>query len=433
LDSGNILLFYSIFIIVLSSINIRFRINRGLILTAVSGFHFTLLLFFGLGPLFYAIYGLRFERVSSKLVVAGIDSVYPYFLFGITIISIIEFRNRSKKSYFNLSLMRYLKSNFNLNIFNIFILVISLLAIFLPEGNFAASGVGTIFPVISNFLLPVCILITFNMNFKDRLSVVIFIVLLVTVGYQSFTSAWRSQLIMFFGSILIGLTLRGRVNFYLVGVVSLLIVFIILPFQQTKKLSTQTDFDTNAAFVNSLDVSFGDRLLVTSSFFAERINYAREMGYVQNAISSGTYSLRYGQSYYEIFYQLVPRILWEDKPSYNQFTGREIPRIIGLVSKNDANTSWGVNCFAEYIYNFPYQTLPLYIILLYLSLNYLDSITTKIKLQPQYIWLLQTTLFFLALNLVSVLFSSTYFLWTFLVIVGLNAFTTSDSNKVRVN
>lgn len=419
--------------IVLSSINIRFRINRGLILTAVSGFHFTLLLFFGLGPLFYAIYGLRFERVSSKLVIAGIDTVYPYFLFGIAIISIIEFRNRYKKSDFNLSLMRYLKSNVNLNLFNMFILAISLLAILLPKGEVAASGAGTIFPVVANFLLPVCILITFNMNVRDRLSVAIFIVLLATVGYQSFTSAWRSQLIMFFGSILIGLTLRGRVNFYVVGVISLLIVFIVLPFQQTKKLSTQTDFDTNAAFVNSLDVSYGDRLLVTTSFFAERINYAREIGYVQNAISQGKYSLRNGESYYEIFYQLVPRILWAEKPSYNQFTGREIPRIIGLVSKNDANTSWGVNCFAEYIYNFPYQTLPLFILLLYFILSYLDSITTKIKLQPQYIWLLQTTLFFLSLNLVSVIFSSTYFLWTFLVIIILNALTTLSNHKVSVN
>lgn len=424
---------YSILMIVLSSINIRFRINRGLILTAVTGFHFTLLLFFGIGPLFYSIYGLRFERISSNQIIAGIDTIYPYFLFGIIIISIIEFRNRFRKSDFNLFLMRYLKSNVNLNVFNIFILAIALLAIILPGEDFAASGVGTIFPVVSNFLLPVCILITFNLNIKDRISVIIFIILLLTVGYQAFTSAWRSQLIMFFGSILIGLTLRGRVNFYVVGVVSLLIVFIVLPFQQTKKLSTQTDFDTNTAFINSLDVSYVDRLLVTSSFFAERINYAREMGYVQNAISRGTYSLRHGESYFEIFYQLIPRILWEEKPSYNKFTGREIPRIIGLVSKSDANTSWGVNCFAEYIYNFPYQTLPLFIILLYLSLNYLDSITTKIKLQPQYIWLLQTTLFFLALNLVSVIFSSTYFLWTFLVIIILNALTTPHSNKVQVN
>jgi hypothetical protein len=233
---------------------------------------------------------------------------------------------------------------------------------------------------------------------------------------------------MFFGSLLIGLSLRGKVNFYIVGVLSLLVVFIILPFQQSKKLSTETDFNTNTAFVNSLDVSYGDRLLVTSAFFAERINYAREIGYVQNAIKKGNFAYRYGESYYEIIYQLIPRIFWTDKPSYNTFTGREVPRIIGLVSRSDTSTSWGVNCFAEFIYNYPYEALPVFVILLYFLLNYFDTITTRIRLTPQYTWLLQTTLFFLSLNLVSVIFSSTYFLWTFLIVIILNSLSTLNND-----
>lgn len=48
-------------------------------------------------------------------------------------------------------------------------------------------------------------------------------------------------------------------------------------------------------------------------FFAERINYGRELAYAQNGINKRYLEYRYGMSYVEIFLQLIPRVVWARK------------------------------------------------------------------------------------------------------------------------
>lgn len=416
----------SLLIAVLSIINIRFRVLRRKLLTAVTGLHFTFLLFFGLGSFFYAWFGVITERENEFIINRAINKVIPYLLLAYSILSVYEFTQRKKVSNFNQFLLAALKKNVNLNHFNLFVFSLSFVAMVFPSGDIASSGVGTIFPVFVNFLFPITILIVYNLKKRDAFSIVLFVVLFLLVGYTVFTSAWRSQLIMFLGCLLIGWNLKGSVNYYIVGIAFFLVIFILLPFQQIKKSNTQLDFDTGVAFEQSLDYSYTDRLAIGASFFAERINYSREIGYVQNAIDKNYMQYRWGETYKEVFYQLIPRVFWDNKPVYNSFTGREIPRKVGLVSKYDMNTSWAVNSFAEFIYNFPYQYLPVFVILFFFFLNYLDSLCMRLRLKPQFAWLLQTTLFFLSLNLVTVVFSSTYFLWSFVIIIVLNSLSTID-------
>jgi hypothetical protein len=414
LNLNSLLLILCFFILLLSLNNIKIRTKRKLFLTSITGLHITILVFFAVGPFFYSLFGLV-EREPSIFIFISMNKVYPYLFFGYFIISIIEYRNRNKISNEDISLIQIF-NNVNLNKFNFTIVSLTLFSIFFPSDEITSSGLGTIFPVLSNFLLPITILIVFNLKKNDSASVFIFIVTILIAGYNAFLSSWRSQLFLFLGSLLIGWNLKSKINQKLLIFFCICIFLILLPFQQAKKLNVEREFDTIEEFTNSLNYSLSERIEIGSSFFSERINYGRELGYVQNALDQNRLELRNGETYKEIFYQLIPRFLWPYKPSYNQFTGREIPRKIGLVGFSDENTSWAVNSFAEYIYNFSYETLPIFIFLIYFLLFLLDFFASKWNLSPSYKWLLKTTLFFLSLNLVSVIFSSTYFIWTFIVI-----------------
>ncbi len=426
--------YYSATIFILALIVLFIRNKRGLFLTGISGLHLTFLLFFGLGSFFYALYGIKTDRIGRDIITSKIDIIFPYLVASYLFLFTIEMYYRKKISNIHRLTFTYLKEKINLNSFNLSILSLSFIGFLFSSNAISTSGAGTIFPVFSNLLLPISILIVFNVNKRDALSIVIFCVLIVLVGVQAFVSAWRSQLILFFGCILIGWSLRGKINYYIVTILAIAFIVFILPFQQIKKSNSGVyDFDTNIAFEQSLDISFAKRLEIAGNFFAERINYTREMGYVQNAIEKNTLSYRNGETYSEVFYQLIPRVIWSSKPVYNRFTGYDVPRMIGILGKSDETSSWGVNSFAEFIYNFSYEYLPLFILALYGILNYLDKLVYKIRLRPEYTWLLQITLFFLSLNLVSVIFSSTYFLWSFIVIILLNAIKglTSENYSIR--
>lgn len=410
-----------------------FRNKRGLFLTAQTGMHLSFLFFFGLGSFFYAIIGITTDRIARNVVVDKIDTVFPYLVAGYALLFLYELYNRKNNSDFQRMVFRQIRERVNLNVFNLFILFLSFIGYIFSSSDVANSGAGTLFPVFSNLLLPVSILIVFNVKMRDGFSVGLFIALILLVGVQAFLSSWRSQLIMFFGCMLIGWSLRGTINYYVVSVLSLVFIIFIIPFQQLKKSNANNyDFNANAAFEQSLNFTLDQRLEMSGNFFAERINYTREMGYVQNAVDRKILPYRNGETYVEVVFQLIPRFLWEAKPVYNHFTGYEVPRKIGMLSTTDETSSWGVNSFAEFLYNFSYEYLPIFVIALYFLLGYLDKLACQIPLRPEYTWLLQINLFFLSLNLVSVIFSSTYFLWSFIVIIVLNALSGTGDEGLTV-
>jgi hypothetical protein len=190
-----------------------------------------------------------------------------------------------------------------------------------------------------------------------------------------------------------------------------------------KREHSEINLNYSEILNESLTLSNSVKINYISSFISQRINYVRELGYVQFAISNHSLEYRNGDSYKEIFYQLIPRFLWSDKPSYNYTTGYVIPRKVQLVSESDEITSWGVNVFAEFSYNFNYEYLPVFIVLFYFFLNFIDTMAVSLGLKIQNLLLLQVSLFFVTLNLVSIIYSSTYFLWLFLIIIFINKFS----------
>ena len=414
---------YYLCIILLGVINISFKIKQSKLLTAVSGLHFTFILFFGLGGLTYARVELPSDvRVTRDIIDEKLALIVPYLFFGYLIISLIEYqknaRLKNEKNIAVTNLNEILLKFKNLNLFNSVFFGLAFLGSLFSQLSMANSGIGTFIPVFNNFLFPITILIIYNFKSSDKFSFILLILLIALVGFNAFTSAWRSQLLFFAGSVLIGLNLRGKLNFYLVLSLAIVYFLFILPFQQIKKYNyveyAKGPLETLA---KTFDLSFSERIDIASLFIAERINYNREICFVVNGLETNNLEYRNGESYSELFLQLIPRFFWPEKPSYNYFSGYVLPRKVGLLGVEDESTSWGVNSFAEFSYNFSYNYLPIFIIIFYFVLNYFDVLVVKLKLLPEFAWLLQTTLFFLSMNLVSVIYSSTYFLWAFISII----------------
>ena len=417
---NNFLSFYALLIIISGIYNVYTRNKANRLLTAVTGLHVTFIMFFGFGFLAYANFDIQKDVIGREEILSKIDKIIPYLLTGYMFITILEYR-RMKIDGNKDTLYNFDFKSFDANVFLAIFLLIGYCGLVFSQLAIANSSIGTFFPVFNNFIYPVSILIIVKFDRKNKFSVILLCLLFILVGLDAFISAWRSQLIMFSASILIALSIRGRLNYWVLGVIGIIYCFFILPFQQLKK-QHYIDYNNDPVetFKASFDYDIEKRIEIFANFLAERINYTREMAYVQSALDNNRLENREGETYVEVLYQLIPRIFWKDKPSYNQFTGFEIPRRIQLLQWADLSTSWAVNSFAEFLYNFSYQFLPVFSVLLYLFLAFLDNLVDTLKLYPEYNWFLHATLFFLSLNLVSVIYSSTYFLWSFIVIYVFN-------------
>ncbi len=428
--SNNFLNLYALANIIMGIYNLSKRNKLNQLLTAVSGLHVSVIMFFGLGFLSYVNYDLQIDTIGRNEVLITLKKTMPFFSFGYFIISLLEY-NRFKNEKINVYKFDFKKHSWDF--YSAFFLFLAYIGLLFSESSFANSGIGTFVPVLNNFIYPVTILIIAKVEKRNSFSILLLFLLILFVGYNAFTSSWRSQLIMFSISILIGLSLRGRINYVILSIVGIIYSFFILPFQEIKKHNYELfKNDPMVAVVISLNYDMETRFEIFSQFLAERINFSREMAYVQNAIDDGKLQYRDGETYIEVLYQLIPREFWNEKPIYNKYTGGTIPRTIQLLPWTDLYTSWAVNSFAEFIYNFPYQYLPLFSIVLYLFLSFLDRLCVNLKLEPELLWMLQTTLFFLSVTLVSVIFSSTYFLWTFLVIIFFDRIKKSVSENTIV-
>jgi hypothetical protein len=168
----------------------------------------------------------------------------------------------------------------------------------------------------------------------------------------SFYSAWRSLLIILIVTIFLGLnTYRKRATLALAAIGFVLLIYIV-PFQLLKRqeyFSFQND--PMSVVGESLEIPFRERLNILGKFIASRLNYTRELVYVDIAVERG-FGLRAGETYTNIISQLVPRIVWSNKPDIAYWAGFVLPRVIGLVDRPGKTTSWAVNMFAEAAYNY---------------------------------------------------------------------------------
>jgi hypothetical protein len=93
-----------------------------------------------------------------------------------------------------------------------------------------------------------------------------------------------------------------------------------------------------------------------------------------------------------------------------------LPREIGLVGLEDPLTSWGVNLFAEAVWNFGVLSIAIAVPLFFWIAHALDGWAARWIRIPGIAWLVGASLFFHSLSIGSILNSTTFVLWV--VVVG---------------
>ena len=121
--TDNILNFYAILNILLGIYNLWVRNKTGNILTAVSGFHLTYIMFLGVGFLAYTNYDTIYDSIGRDEVLRQLEKIAPYLLIGYSVVSYLENRKRindgieRKNTEINLR-------EFNSNFFSSFFLIL---------------------------------------------------------------------------------------------------------------------------------------------------------------------------------------------------------------------------------------------------------------------------------------------------------------------
>jgi hypothetical protein len=189
-------------------------------------------------------------------------------------------------------------------------------------------------------------------------------------------------------------------------------VFIVLPFAHQKKMHyDEVSSAPFAAFCKSLDISFSERFFFVEQFWADRIDGARELAYVEEALGSGRIHRRNGLTYWEAVQQLVPRLLWSDKPMFNLRTNYYLARELGLLAWDDPDTSWGVNFYAEAVWNFGATCLLWFVPLAFFVAQKLDLLILRQIRMSLVARVIQGALFFRLLDVPGLVSATTMIVW----------------------
>ncbi|MBX3256522.1 MAG: hypothetical protein KF862_20465 [Chitinophagaceae bacterium] len=410
----------SIGVILVGIFNIWLLIKKNNFMSAQGGLHVNLLVFYGLGPLANGFAKIQWDRYIMQTIPVYLNMVQWTILISYTSITLL-FLIRQKKSNTFFSFQKWKDARqADINILTGVMLFLAIIGYFFAKTEAAKSGIGTIFVVLKNLLFPTLVLLIWKATIKDKASIFLVCLGFLLVGINAFISQWRSELLVFLFSIGAGLVLRNKRFFWLGLLAGPFFLLFILPFQNLKKAGKiKEDESYTDAFLISLN-SRTNPFDMALNFVAYRLNYGRESAYVVRGIDRKYIDYRYGETYQEMFLQLIPRVLWPDKPSYNYYTGFVLPRKIGLSSKFDRHTSWGVNYFAEFLFNFPLRFLPIFFMLYWMILRWFDSLPSKMELSIELRAMLQFALFFQVLSTVNIVNAATYFLWIFIIIKTIN-------------
>jgi hypothetical protein len=396
--------------------------KKGSFLTGVNGLNMMALLFLGVGPLCYIFFPID-ERgdkiVSPQTVMQLFALIAPYFISGYTLSLLIQLFMKSSDGSKTLYKELLVPSDQLLKTLakgKILFFILSTVGYMLAKLEISSSGLGTLFPVFKSFLYPNMVLSIYTLNTKNSKSLLMMLLICSVGFYFAVTSWWRSELIMASGAIVIGLLLKSKRAIVPVIILGLFGILYILPFQQVKKFEYErTKKDLTGTFLKTLQLSLDERVAFASMFFAERINYGREISYAQNGLNKGYVQYRNGMSYLEVVLQLIPRVIWTDKPSFNTYNNRERAMKLGLIGDEDEFTAWGVNIYAEFILNFNFFWLVFFVPAVMLLFRWLDHLAIRLSEDEVIRFMITVTLFFISFEMVSLLFTSTFILWCFIV------------------
>lgn len=384
------------------------RWRKGRFLTAAAGWHGTLFLMYGVSGLAYIAHPVE-SRIPSSYLLPAYRLGLTYLAFGQMLSLAVDFLLLYRRPR-----LRVMESS--TRTFRIAVLV-SILAIFGYAGVLAGlggSGAGTAFTVLLLFRYPSGVfLVLAAKSVRERLiaSALVGVSLLFAV-----LSPWRSELIFVTAAVLLGVALRS-LRWVTIGAVTGLAVFVfLLPFLNARK--TRLDEFQDAPFdffIAAERISMEDRLLEFSQFVAMRLNQGRDLAHVLLALETGALQPIGGTYYENLGAQLIPRVLWPDKPSFNQEMGFELPRRIGLVGSTDEWTSWGVGLLGELAYAHGAWVLVPAVPLMLLVLLGLERLARTIRWKvPEFEHVLGACFLFLFISPGSPINLGTYVLWLFI-------------------
>lgn len=393
------------------------RLKSRTLFTASGGLHVNVLLFFGLGGLAYTFSEgwVRtfdpYDETVEAMMRAGL-----MFLIGYVIWILLEIklkRSDQTRSTFHIPLI-----DRHGMLLIIVLWALSMVGRLGSDWEVSKSGVGTLLPVMRMFQYPIVALaISLTRRGKPLLLLVTAVALSLS-GYLAFISPWRSDFILLGGAVSLGLLLRRRRLIFSAQALILLSLLFVLPFANEKKMRyDEVIADPFGSLSESLKMPATERLDFVVDFWAVRINGLREAAFVTRALEQGDISYRYGLTYWEATQQLIPRILWPDKPSFNQTTNYLLARQIGLLSWTDDSTSWGVNLYAEAIWNLGLTSLVVFVLVVFFLVHKLDAVIARKAKSEMLGWLVQGCLFFMFIDCVGLINMAAYLLWILILSV----------------
>lgn len=409
----------ALIVMVFSIWRLHARYKNRRLLTLSGGLHFNALLSMGIAPLLYTVtfQSLEGERLFKEDILAyAVDSFFC-FTIGYVLFCLFEARRRYEVSLFHRKSFHHGEMT-SVQLFVLIALVV--VGVLGARFGLASSGAGTLFIIFYLLFYPMIILSVLKLDLKDVTSMFLCLGLLISTFVLVFVSPWRSQLVLWMLSLIIGFIFRFRVSVRTVtayGVLFGLVFFLMAPFLQYKKaMFGESDFSLLAGIKKSQSISFEDRIEQSFGFISARVNGVREMGFVGNGLAQGLIDKRMGESYFEALQQLIPRVIWPSKPIFNYTSGFLIARQIKLLGWEDEGTSAALTVWPEAVVNFGPSFLIIFVPIAFFVATQVDRYTRKFIRESAGVWILDTTYFFLAFNLVSVVQFGTQFIWAFIVI-----------------
>lgn len=403
----------SVAIIAVASVVMVRAFRIGSLFSGSIGLHFNLMLLYGLGPLSYTLsqFPLPERRPRFDLIVQMADTGC-YILAGYTLWCLVEliWPHRNKQSYLSEAASFTPPQIAGM-------VVAGLFGYFLTNSEIATSGIGTVIPVARGLLFPTVVVAMLRVRPGDPASVIFAILFCGLTMVLSVLSPWRSELVALVFSVFLVVTARARRWSPLVPVIGASLLLVVIPFVDVKKTEPERlREDPTGVLLEVMRQPLEMKTEKAMEFFSIRTNGLRELAYVNDGLSRGLITHRGGETYTEAVVQLVPRVLWSDKPSFNQTSNAKLPRQIGLLGWEDEVTSWGVHMFAEFGWNFPHWLLVGFVPLMFGIARGMDVVCARAFYTLSGRLLASLVLFFQMLFIVGLVNATTFFLWGLLLV-----------------
>jgi hypothetical protein len=410
------------FLTLLSGGALWVRHQRGDLFTPSGGLHFQVFLFFCLGGFCYVLFSEVEPNLSSDQILDyGYAACLP-ILIGYTIVVACEYIWLWKSKGEDVR-----RRGASFDITNSFPLHTRLLvsgfgsAGLLLQQILANSPLEQLSTYLSLFFFPALLLGMASWKRANAMGNGITILLLIQSLVTSFYSAWRSMLIITLVTILLGISAnrmsRNRqLSMLAAGLVGFLLLCYVIPFQIMKRNDIVAfETDPESVVIASLNISLGDRISTVGEFIASRMTYLRESIYVDLAVENG-FDLQNGETYINIFNQLIPRMVWPDKPEVAQWAGFDLPRSVGLLQRDDETTSWAVNMFAEATYNFGIWCTLWFVPLAFGFVHIFQAMLRRLYRTREAMVLANVVAFYLVLETTTVIFMSSLIVSLILIV-----------------